>query len=544
MPMAAWFSWNGAGLIFEIVDALVTTGLLGVTGYSLLRLYNGRDRIWADFGSFRWNFVIGLAVPLFIAPLLFAEWWLAARDESKTPRQRIGDVARSLRLRFAIVIWGWLYYLLFWQPLHQIHFELVAGLSCGLAALLGQACLQPTPQRWLTSSPGRAVDLTLWTVASSALLLELGLRAFAAIAPHPIFATPDGPPTATIASNRASIGQTHFGFPFNDRGYYDQPISKDQRPHLVVLGDSFSVGVVPHALHYTTVAEQRLGVALDNVGIAGIGPAEYLHLIEHELAPLRPDAIVISLFVGNDIADIPRFIPRHATLRRWCSRDNVLMFQVPYRCARIWRELGPGRRAAEPPCESAKRTPTSARGSWPLSPWLDDPSLEPPTMTEETYLHLETRRARGVLDEGASGRYLQCFHYLQAIRNAAGSIPICLLLIPDEFQVEDDLWSAVCARSGATGWRRDRPQREIAQWCAERGIPCLDLLPAFLSAPKGADGRRALYHLRDSHWNARGNRRAGEELARFLSAWPPVRSSANSKGQSESRSDPALLKAR
>jgi len=31
-----------------------------------------------------------------------------------------------------------------------------------------------------------------------------------------------------------------------------------------------------------------------------------------------------------------------------------------------------------------------------------------------------------------------------------------------------------------------------------------------------ADGLRHLYHRRDTHFNARGNRAAGEALARFL----------------------------
>ena len=36
------------------------------------------------------------------------------------------------------------------------------------------------------------------------------------------------------------------------------------------------------------------------------------------------------------------------------------------------------------------------------------------------------------------------------------------------------------------------------------------------AVPKEADGRRHLYHLRDTHWNARGNELAGEALAKFV----------------------------
>lgn len=34
--------------------------------------------------------------------------------------------------------------------------------------------------------------------------------------------------------------------------------------------------------------------------------------------------------------------------------------------------------------------------------------------------------------------------------------------------------------------------------------------------PEEHDGGRHLYHLQDSHWNARGNRVVGERLAEFL----------------------------
>jgi len=94
-----------------------------------------------------------------------------------------------------------------------------------------------------------------------------------------------------------------------------------------------------------------------------------------------------------------------------------------------------------------------------------------------------------------------------------------VMLIPDEFQVEDTIWEL--ARAGVDGERfdRDRPQRVLTAWLAEQGIPCLDLLPALLRVPPLADGRRHLYHLRDTHFNARGNAVAGEQLASLLRRW-------------------------
>jgi hypothetical protein len=96
------------------------------------------------------------------------------------------------------------------------------------------------------------------------------------------------------------------------------------------------------------------------------------------------------------------------------------------------------------------------------------------------------------------------------------------MLIPDEFQVDDELWGAVraqlvkTARGSATAWDRDRPQRILVKSLTDRGIPYLDLLPVLRSVPPLSDGKLHCYLRRDTHWNARGNRIAGAALGEFL----------------------------
>jgi hypothetical protein len=100
-------------------------------------------------------------------------------------------------------------------------------------------------------------------------------------------------------------------------------------------------------------------------------------------------------------------------------------------------------------------------------------------------------------------------------KRAAGDIPLYVLLIPDEFQVEDELWNAVSQQFDRPA-QRDRPQMILTAWLEQQNIPYLDLLPLMRSVAPMEDGRRHLYHLRDTHWNARGNRIAAESLADFL----------------------------
>ena len=88
-----------------------------------------------------------------------------------------------------------------------------------------------------------------------------------------------------------------------------------------------------------------------------------------------------------------------------------------------------------------------------------------------------------------------------------------LVIIPDEFQVNDELFEVLMKRVDDPGsYDREYPQMRIRGFARERSIQVLDLL----DAQRGGQGAKRVYHLRDTHWNARGNRIAGEALAQFL----------------------------
>ena len=148
-------------------------------------------------------------------------------------------------------------------------------------------------------------------------------------------------------------------------------------------------------------------------------------------------------------------------------------------------------------------------------PWVDDPALEEPSLSEQVYLELETSRALVACAAAPPGLEL-LRGALGEARRAAGEVPLAVLLIPDEFQVEDPLWDEIVARVGSRTLERDRAQRTIGACLDELGIPYLDLLPALRAVEPGADGRRHLYHARDTHLNARGNRVVAGALAEFL----------------------------
>jgi hypothetical protein len=149
--------------------------------------------------------------------------------------------------------------------------------------------------------------------------------------------------------------------------------------------------------------------------------------------------------------------------------------------------------------------------------WLHDPSQEPGSFTAAAFLQLELSRALAACDPAHPSR-LALRHELQRLRALGAGRPFGVVLIPDEFMVEDALWQQLVA-----AWPADRPPGDrwalrdwLVQCCRDEGITCLDLLPALRAVPALADGDRHLYLRRDTHWNVRGNAVAGAELAAFL----------------------------
>jgi hypothetical protein len=209
-----------------------------------------------------------------------------------------------------------------------------------------------------------------------------------------------------------------------------------------------------------------------------------------------------------------------STLGSWLDRRNVLAYQVPLRLARLLDARDGANGEAPPgalPGENLLQTPTNDPDELrSMLPWLDQPLLEPGQFSADEFHRIEASRALRIREGDRHGAYTQLFRALAAMASAAGDIPFAVMLIPDQFQVDDDLWATVTSQLGVEGLDREQPQARIRDWLRDNGVPVLDLLPIFRASPPLPDSNRHLYHLRDTHWNARGNQVAGEALARFL----------------------------
>lgn len=425
-----------------------------------------------------------------------------------------GPVLRPLRQLFCVAVLGTALLVAVGAPLTELRPRLLQALLGGALALALTAddALSRRRPRWAAIA-----DLALFQICFVVVGLEVGMRLVARTFPSPLFARTAASSLEVISQNRIPPDQTLYGLPMDSRGYHDRELDPEaDRPLVVCIGDSFSVGIVPHYFHYTTVAERQLpGTAIYNVGVAGIGPPEYLYLLERDALPLRPDLVVVSLFMGNDIAENARFGPQDRSV--WFDRKRYLIYLVPQRLLRLARAdygafaegLASGRRAA-PWVDD----PEALRSRHPS---LLDPMLELPRLDENTFFEYEVARLWQVMRPGEMQEYEKLFPVLEAILHARGAIPVVFLLIPAEAQVEDGLWERVRARVPPDlELDRDQPQRIVGAWLRRRDTPFLDPLPAFRAVEPLPDGDRHLYHVRDTHLNVRGNDVLGRELAAFL----------------------------
>ena len=409
------------------------------------------------------------------------------------------------------------------QPYRPLFFDPSVTIAFGLLALLrlrGPAVARLFPTKVL-----RGLDLVLMNVGVLLFATELTLRGVAVAMPSPILSQGTERAEQRIDRYRYEPGLLRYGFPVNESGYYDEAVTAKAEGETLVasLGDSFAAGVVPHYHHFTTVAERELpGVRVHNLGVPAIGAPEYLYLLRYEALPLEPDLVVVNLFIGNDLKPKSVQASDHRWLRSWYERRNLLTFLVPKRLAAVAREQAAMREGGntdgalqgESGVEAAKLTPEAIAEAF---PWVVDPSLERPFLSDEGLWRNELKAiGEGWLEAEESIPSLLA--YLAEMIEAAEDVPVAFVLIPALCQVDDALWERVLRRYPDLEERRDDPQERIAAWCAEQGVPCLDLLPALRAEPPLADGESHLYHRNDTHFNTRGNRVAGEAVARFLDA--------------------------
>jgi hypothetical protein len=353
-------------------------------------------------------------------------------------------------------------------------------------------------------------DVGLTNLLLILLLLELVLAVWARNSTSPLF-WDVGSMKSTLDKYRLKPHQKFFDFAFNSRGYHDTEFFIAEEGDFVVglLSDSFGVGVVPYRHNFATILENKLRVALrkkynrvavHNFSIPCIEMPEYAYLMRTEVQTTNPSQVILCAFIGNDIRGLAR-----RKKRRYCFQ-NWWFWILPKRVWTVMKEERKGL-TRKAPGDTVKPNPVSSDSDTGFV-------IELCTFSEEKFLEVEGERLKICNPHGrrVQRNFRGFFKALEAFRALLGD-KFLLVVIPDEFQVNDELYARVLkTMENPEVYIRDYPQQRICAYCTRHKIRVLDLLPFLRKAQK--KGRT--YRLRDTHWNERGNRIAGEEIAKYI----------------------------
>jgi hypothetical protein len=320
----------------------------------------------------------------------------------------------------------------------------------------------------------------------------------------------------------------------NSRGYRgrEYPWDAPSGPRIVALGDSFTFGFgVEDDATYPARLEQALAsrhVEVINTGLAGMGPDNEARLLAVDGPALRPDLVLVGFFVGNDLVDVLVGDGRMRLEDGLPAVDDALL-------AAWYRPLRPGSLLPRPlasspaslglpvPFKSALRRHSHAyryltgqvgrlRLAWQVR------GDAAPTAPELTPFHQEAFCLRRYPPEFdlAWTRAKAALGEIKSWCDAHGA-RLAVIAIPTQSQVEPEAWAAVVRTYGLReeDFDLEKPQRILAAFAAERGIPLIDLLSP-LRAARASDG--PLYFSRDTHWTPRGHAVAADEILRQLTA--------------------------
>lgn len=312
---------------------------------------------------------------------------------------------------------------------------------------------------------------------------------------------------------------------------------RDGVKRVLVLGDSFAFGVgveddetFPARLPALVATQERspgqemLGVETINSGIPGLGAPQQVRWLERHGLAMEPDAIVLAVFLGNDLQDAT------AEAVSWRIVDGQMVGKDKTPRWRHWLYFKSHLYAL---IKSAAPSGIQQRVRERLG-------LSEATSDRLSYgvLEVYAKPQSEVSRDGEVGT-AKALDRLMTIADER-NLPVAAMLIPEVAQASPERWRTVLAQLDAdpAGYDALAPNRVFEKLLGARGIPVLDLTTSLSAA---IDRGEQPYFERDRHWSASGHAIAAEELATFLTAqgWfsPPDRTTSEPVASPESATD-------
>ncbi len=312
---------------------------------------------------------------------------------------------------------------------------------------------------------------------------------------------------------------------FRDREPMDPKSETSFR--ILGIGDSFVFSLVPLEENFLRVAERELDEAIERpfdqaemifMGMGAWSPENEVGALESIGLRLDADFALLNFFVGNDVTDIP--------LKGKVLRGRLYYVGSPYPALNLLRKSMVytlvERNLLYRLRDRLVERHVDARVETTRELIIPD-SRDSKAALPSHYLHHQLKRLPVYEADSDSrmeklwGRAEKAIERFDSLCRGA-NLPWALHLIPSEIQVDRQVRQRVLEALGrdAADYDFDHPQKRLRAFAESRGIRVVDPMAKMRQAHSPAD---PLYIQFDTHWNARGNRIAGEILADSLLSW-------------------------
>jgi lysophospholipase L1-like esterase len=271
-----------------------------------------------------------------------------------------------------------------------------------------------------------------------------------------------------------------------------RPLPSKPRHRVVLLGDSFAFGVnVAPTQTLSAALERCLGPEAEviNLGVAGYGPDQSLAQLRTLAPRLKPTAVVLALFPGNDFQDLRKNrlydVSAGSALER--VNRNSLVAQAPSLWCGLLTDLV-------------------------MSGWTRRPSRYRDLYRSFFYDTLDVDLMRDPGSDAARHKYRLMRAVLDALRDRAreAGASFTVAVIPS---IESLVKTENLQVRGIAPGRYAANEEAAEQLCHEAGIPCISLRTAFAGTGTSA---AVFFDLKEHHLSPAGYAAAAEAVAATL----------------------------
>jgi hypothetical protein len=316
---------------------------------------------------------------------------------------------------------------------------------------------------------------------------------------------PNWPHVSPIDPEDAARGAV-LSVPMDGKGYCNPPeMAGRAQVDVVFLGDSFPFcSSIPAEDTAAAQLERMSGITVYNLAIAGIGPYEYVELLKRDGLSLRPKAVVLHIYEGNDLRDTERYLDYLAGERPPCGKKCrtgggplSLSYALAFLVAGIEQAGSELARSARPDFRYTVET-----GEGPVMLNINN--------GDQDEIEYGRRIEAGEIGPEIFGPPLEAF---AALGREHGFVPI-VAYIPSAHTAYADSVRFEDPETGAAAQALSTAQRDWLAANAERlGVVYLDLVPAFRAA---APDHPLTHFPSNVHLTPAGHRIVAEALAPLL----------------------------